>query len=1653
MSSLDPILDFIAWHEAKGNYDVPSVHTRIQPSKPLTDMTVGEVLEWQLANREAGARSTAAGAFQVLYKTLADEVGKGRVTPDEFFTPDVQKRIAMSLLIKRGLREWETGHLSDDEFGTRLAKEWASLPVLHATYRKGRRIEAGQGYYGGVNGNPSNLQGRAVSFRAVLGGGRVSMATSSAGTDGVPGVDPTDPAGSDYAPGARGRYIQQSLPNEIDPVHLMPWVKPPIDLGSKGPPAAGGAPGAADERGQFGPPAPPPDVGIRGGRGSGPVLPGTWIDMFRASWADDYIVRKIEAENLAARYAWDLSFDPQKQARADGYNPREIVFFSQARSLDHYRAMEGELRGRRIERQKVDEWNGTGAVTLGGMTSPTALLSLAIPGAMGFSAWRSAGVNAVRSGLGVGLSVGGMEAVFETGRRQTDPDIMAAESVIRVGGAAIFAGALGAGAGALLGKAERNALISDLGREIAEAQGTVRMSENVDLGGDVKGKIVLGERFGGEVPAAARQRGVVIIGDEIRVDEARIVERFANGEHQTDAKTANELMEYEVGFAASVARRLKKAGLKARNFVLSERGSLGDTPEVFLRLNRETGELEITDPEGLARAIENGDYIEVGPALNSDARKHLKPLAIKATTFGDVAEAEAFLRAAHEAANKARDNDEFRRLIQAEITRITNTLNKLDDLEHPAYAAERERLEWEAEQDAIMALEEHRKENNRILTERRAAIVSRLLDGPFKRIHRNALSGELRDLVDKLAADGGLARMSDRTGLSVGPSVYSRGRTWDGIPWQLWKKSQTLYLRHLGFEDKLRRIGVKNEANWFTTMAADFRGRKADGTPGMSFREFREKASHAHITGERSDIPEINELADHLRQAWEEYRTVAEQYGVLEPRRNRTPLVNEMKRRIETMEKELVDPETGEVLKNPIRAMFEDMLKRMQKEWVAEPTEPYFTRIWNLRAIRDNREAFKERILKPFMGQNPEMEVWVSTRAGLQKEIDFLSTRPGNEKRIAELRARMKSAPSSKDEIRAMIASRRDKISEIIKERMAKGEKGTYSGPLLDEIKDLEYLLKVAPEGDGRWERVIASTDPADIEKRADDFLDDLMGEAEPDDLTTFRHPSRPTFGRRRQITVPNSILLKDGQKGNGIADFIETDFLLVHKIYADRMGPAIELGRTFARPADGISPWEGFEEALEDARKSEIKAWSKAGKSGKAKEKFDDHWAPMERDLRHLLDRVTNRIIRDPSRWDNRGATALRNWAALTFMGMSGANTVIELGKLSMEHGLRRVFRNAFVQLDEASRGARKAAVEEMGKAGAILDVAMGSALSRMAETGMDAITGTAPERWLRTYANRYFLWNGLAPLTTRLKEIDAAIRVHDTIDRMHRVTMLGKGASPDDLKELARYGISQEDAAEMMKEPVQLTDEGHWLANTDAWEDEGLVRKFRAAIRQGNENTVLMATAADKPVIVDGTVYIRRSPRVDKLAVQLGLTGTGDYWKMQSGLMTLPFTFWNYAMAAHTKILLAMLDEPSAQKLGGIAAMVGIGWLVAQARAPEGAWDRMDFDGKLARAIDQSGVMGVLLQYGYLGQGMSIGFTGQNLTPMDPRYGYRPSAADAAFNLMGAGPSVVRNAIEGAATLDPDTASWALPYRNFWLTKSFMDDVVDRLERRSSQ
>lgn len=146
------LLDFIGEIEVgrkgRDGYDVLYGHNQRKLSKPITKMTVDEVIAagpgWTRS-----FRSSAAGRYQFMNATLKGLKSELGLRGNQVFDPNLQDRLGYHLLKRRGYDAFMAGKISATEFGKRLAMEWASLPVLAPTKGAHRQLQRGASYYAG----------------------------------------------------------------------------------------------------------------------------------------------------------------------------------------------------------------------------------------------------------------------------------------------------------------------------------------------------------------------------------------------------------------------------------------------------------------------------------------------------------------------------------------------------------------------------------------------------------------------------------------------------------------------------------------------------------------------------------------------------------------------------------------------------------------------------------------------------------------------------------------------------------------------------------------------------------------------------------------------------------------------------------------------------------------------------------------------------------------------------------------------------------------------------------------------------------------------------------------------------------------------------------------------------------------------------------------------------------------------------------------------------------------------------------------------------------------------------------------------------------------------------------------------------------------
>jgi len=210
------LLEFIGTIEAPKGYDTIYGNNQDKIDKPVTRMNLREVQEQQLTwTKRFG--SSATGKYQLMFATLKGLIDELGLRPKQKLDANLQDRLGYHLLRRRGYDAFVFGRIDATEFGKRLAKEWASFPVLKGTKGAHRNVVRGQSYYAGDGVNkalvPADMverqlarvlerhkaapaapvvkpsqAGKAAAGAAVAAGGTVAVATSP---DAVKGITDT----------------------------------------------------------------------------------------------------------------------------------------------------------------------------------------------------------------------------------------------------------------------------------------------------------------------------------------------------------------------------------------------------------------------------------------------------------------------------------------------------------------------------------------------------------------------------------------------------------------------------------------------------------------------------------------------------------------------------------------------------------------------------------------------------------------------------------------------------------------------------------------------------------------------------------------------------------------------------------------------------------------------------------------------------------------------------------------------------------------------------------------------------------------------------------------------------------------------------------------------------------------------------------------------------------------------------------------------------------------------------------------------------------------------------------------------------------------------------------------------------------------------
>jgi len=617
----------------------------------------------------------------------------------------------------------------------------------------------------------------------------------------------------------------------------------------------------------------------------------------------------------------------------------------------------------------------------------------------------------------------------------------------------------------------------------------------------------------------------------------------------------------------------------------------------------------------------------------------------------------------------------------------------------------------------------------------------------------------------------------------------------------------------------------------------------------------------------------------------------------------------------------------------------------------------------------------------------------LATRNSITRQIDNLKTL------VDDINTQIKAEknPRAKVKLREMLGKQKGKLKDA-EDLLASGYNPLYRGVYYPRYFNIDAI---ANDMDGfktilrDWytaNPLNPNATASDIERSVNKTVDRILNKQNLED--DFMGYGLSKHLRHRELDIPNHLLL----------DFIEINPLDTAMYYMMRTGSKIEFANTFKG--------KSMDDLVDQAELDMIRHGNTAQEISLAKQ-----------NLFHMYDRVVGTPIQRPDALNRRISRALTDWTAYAFLGRAGLSSLPELGMIIMQHaskqgalGLGQIGGTLKGLTDLKALGL---SAKEVQIAGEALDMILGVAHNRMYEDFLRSPFTKGLSKINEQGKRIFYTANLLAPITQITKQMSGILGQHSLVDRSLR--LVAGTIDQEGIELLARYGITIRDARKIKKlvddGTIQTSDTGRlFLANTESWGDQRLVRKFRGALATMTRNTIINATPADKPKIIDGVVYARMNPalkalgfKVDKRSSTIGYEVT----RIENGLMALPFQFWNYTLGATTKILASGFDGERTGKVAGFATMLALGYLTLYMKNPR-SFNNMDYEDQLTRAIDQTGITGIYSDLFYMGLHARhrMGNLDRDDTLIQPKYRVNPpsdlgAGLETATDFAGATPS----------------------------------------------
>jgi hypothetical protein len=393
------------------------------------------------------------------------------------------------------------------------------------------------------------------------------------------------------------------------------------------------------------------------------------------------------------------------------------------------------------------------------------------------------------------------------------------------------------------------------------------------------------------------------------------------------------------------------------------------------------------------------------------------------------------------------------------------------------------------------------------------------------------------------------------------------------------------------------------------------------------------------------------------------------------------------------------------------------------------------------------------------------------------------------------------------------------------------------------------------------------------------------------------------------------------------VEDFLENDVEVLLRHHTRSMGMDIEMTRRFG----DISMAKPLDDIVTDYQKL-INETTDLGKRRELKKSMESDI----NDLKGLRDRLrgTYGASKDPHALSSRFVRGMKSFNVLVGMGGAVLSSVPDIGRTVMVEGFQNVFRHGLQDMFKTvPQRLNQMLKKELDSASVSADAILGLRAMQFGDIGDTFGSRFTWERKLNQSTGVFFMLNGLNWWNQVMKEFAGGVIMFRMTDAI--MTPWGR-LSKTDKRKLLASGISEFDS-ERMRTLIRQhghQENGKWYPNTDFWRsvgDDVLVRKFRNALNQSVDRTIVTPGAGDRALWT---------------STELG------------SLMT---QFKGYGQGAMVRVLTSGLQEKDSAFWQGAIILVSMGFLVNELKKKQyGIEKEESFDERLINAVDRSGVLG---------------------------------------------------------------------------------------------